>query len=120
MNEATLESGLSFVPSEDEQAMIDAVRRYCQNEIKAVGDKYGEDYIPTGEMRAILKALTEFGFVNGPISVDHGGLGLSWKTFGLLLEELFAVNASIGITAFIQTMVATLAEGLFGDELRER
>jgi len=120
MSEETLGSGLSFVPSEDEQAMVDAARRYCQNEIKAIGDRYGEDYIPTGEMRDILKALTDFGFINGPISTANGGLGLSWKTFGLLLEELFAVNASIGITAFIQTMVATLAEGLFSAELRER
>ena len=74
MSEETLGSGLSFVPSEDEQAMVDAARRYCQNEIKAIGDRYGEDYIPTGEMRDILKALTDFGFINGPISVAHGGL----------------------------------------------
>lgn len=120
MSEETLGSGLSFVTSEDEQAMVEAARRYCQNEIRAIGDRYGEDYIPTGEMRDILRALTDFGFINGPISTAHGGLGLSWKTFGLLLEELCAVNASIGITAFIQAMVATLAEGLFSSELREQ
>lgn len=120
MSEETLESGLSFVPSQDEEAMVDAARRFCQNEIKAIGDKYGEQYIPTDEMRKILKQLIDFGFVSGPIAVTNGGLGLSWKTFGLLLEELFAVNASIGITAFIQTMVATIAEGLFSDELREK
>lgn len=120
MNEDTLSSGLSFVASADEQAMIDAVRRYCQNEIKNLVDEYGENYIPTEQMREILKGLTEFGFVSGPVAPEHGGLGLSWKTFALLLEELCAVSLSVGITAFIQTMTARIAEKLFSDELRER
>jgi alkylation response protein AidB-like acyl-CoA dehydrogenase len=120
MSRESLASGLSFVASRDEDAMVDAARRYCQKNIKAVSERYGEDYIPTDEMREILRGLTDFGFVSGPIAAEHGGLGLSWKTFGLLLEELFAVNASIGITAFIQTMFATLVEGLCSAGLRER
>lgn len=120
MSESSIESGLSFVMSADEQAMVDAVRRYCENEIKPVLDSHGENYIPTAQMREMLKSLTEFGFVGGPITVENGGLGLSWKTFGLLLEELCAVSLSVGITAFIQTMVANVAEKLFSDELRQR
>ena len=101
--------------------MIDSVRRYCQTEIGAFVKAHGaETYIPTEKMREILKGLTEFGFVGGPVSPEHGGLGLSWKTFGLLLEELCAVSLSIGITAFIQTMVANLAEQLLSPELRDK
>ncbi len=120
MSELSIPSGLSFEPSADERLMIDAVRRYCENQIKAISDQYGEQYIPTEAMRGILKKLTEFGFVSGPVAPENGGLGLSWKTFGLLLEELFAVNASIGVTAFIQTMFAIMAEGLFSAELKEK
>lgn len=120
MNDATINSGYAFVPSDDEQAMIDAVRRYCEQEIRPLADRYGETFIPTENMRAVLKGLTDFGFVNGPIATEQGGLGLSWKTFGLLLEELCAVSLSIGITAFIQTMAASLASQLFAPALRDR
>lgn len=121
MSELTIPSGISFEPSEDERMMIDSVRRYCQTEIAAFVKAHGaETYIPTEKMRELLKGLTEFGFVGGPIAQEHGGLGLSWKTFGLLLEELCAVSLSIGITAFIQTMVATLAEKLLAPELRDK
>lgn len=121
MSELTIPSGISFEPSEDERMMIDSVRRYCQTEIAAFVKAHGaENYIPTEKMRELLKGLTEFGFVGGPIAQEHGGLGLSWKTFGLLLEELCAVSLSIGITAFIQTMVATLAEKLLAPELRDK
>ena len=120
MSDDHIPSGLSFAVSADEQAMIAAVRRYCENEIRPRLKGREEDYIGTDEMRELLKALTEFGFVSGPIAPEHGGLGLSWKTFGLLLEELCAVSPSVGITAFIQTMVATLAEKLFTPELREQ
>jgi hypothetical protein len=96
MSELTIPSGISFEPSEDERMMIDSVRRYCQTEIAAFVKAHGaENYIPTEKMRELLKGLTEFGFVGGPIAQEHGGLGLSWKTFGLLLEELCAVSLSI-------------------------
>ena len=121
MSELTIPSGISFELSDDERMMIDSVRRYCQTEIAAFVKAHGaETYIPTEKMRELLKGLTEFGFVGGPIAQEHGGLGLSWKTFGLLLEELCAVSLSIGITAFIQTMVATLAEKLLAPELRNK
>lgn len=121
MSELTIPSGISFELSDDERMMIDSVRRYCQTEIAAFVKAHGaETYIPTEKMRELLKGLTEFGFVGGPIAQEHGGLGLSWKTFGLLLEELCAVSLSIGITAFIQTMVATLCEKLLAPELRDK
>lgn len=117
----TTPSGISFELSDDERMMIDSVRDYCQTEIAAFVKAHGaENYIPTEKMRELLKGLTEFGFVGGPIAQEHGGLGLSWKTFGLLLEELCAVSLSIGITAFIQTMVATLCEKLLSPELRDK
>lgn len=116
-----IDSGISFELSDDERMMVDSVCHYCQTEIAAFVKAHGaENYIPTEKMRELLKGLTEFGFVGGPIAQEHGGLGLSWKTFGLLLEELCAVSLSIGITAFIQTMVATLCEKLLAPELRDK
>src|SRR5271169_735035 len=91
--------GLSFALSDEQQMMVEAVRRFCESEIRPLMKARGEQLLPVEQMRGILKQLTEFGFVTGPIAVEHGGLGLSWKTFGLILEELARTSISITITA---------------------
>jgi acyl-CoA dehydrogenase len=118
--ESTPYTGLSFALAEDQQMMVDAVRRFCDKEIAPFVKANGERLIPTDQMRGLLVQLTEYGFVNGPISVAHGGLGLSWKTFGLILEELARTSVDITITAFIQTMIAFAMDRLAPAELRDR
>jgi acyl-CoA dehydrogenase len=112
--------GLSFALSEEQQMMVEAVRRYCDSEIRPLMKIHGEQLLPTEQMRAILRQLTEFGFITGPIAIEHGGLGLSWKTFGLILEELSRTSIAITITAFIQTMVAYVIEQVASPELRDQ
>jgi alkylation response protein AidB-like acyl-CoA dehydrogenase len=116
----TAPHGLSFALSEEQQMMVEAVRRFCESEIRPLMKAQGERLLTTDEMRGILQQLTEFGFVTGPIAVEHGGLGLSWKTFGLILEELARTSLAITITAFIQTMVAYVVEQLAAPELRSQ
>jgi alkylation response protein AidB-like acyl-CoA dehydrogenase len=118
--ESAPHTGLSFALAEDQQMMVDAVRRFCEKEIAPFVKAHGERLIPTEQMRGLLVQLTEYGFVNGPISAEYGGLGLSWKTFGLILEELARTSVAIAITAFIQTMVAFAVEKLAPAELRDR
>jgi len=100
--------------------MVDAVRRFCEKEIAPFVKAHGERLIPIDRMRGLLVQLTDFGFVNGPISVEHGGLGLSWKTFGLILEELAHTSMDVTVTAFIQTMVAFAVDTLAPKNLRDR
>jgi acyl-CoA dehydrogenase len=112
--------GLAFALSEEQQMMVEAVRRFCESEIRPLMKIHGEQLLPKEQMRGILKQLTEFGLVGGPIAVEHGGLGLSWKTFGLILEELARTSLAITITAFIQTMVAHVVEQLAAPGLRDK
>jgi acyl-CoA dehydrogenase len=116
----TAPHGLSFALSGEQQMMVEAVRRFCESEIRPLMRAHGERQLTTDEMRGILQQLTEFGFVTGPIAVEHGGLGLSWKTFGLILEELARTSLAITITAFIQTMVSYVVEQLATPELRSK
>lgn len=113
-------TGLSFALSEEQQMMVDAVRRYCENEIRPLMKAKGEAAISTAEMRQILQGLSEFGFVNGVVSVEHGGLGLSWMTFSLILEELARVSMTITIAAFIHSLFANFLDAHAPAELRER
>jgi acyl-CoA dehydrogenase len=118
--ESAPHTGLSFALAEDQQMIVDAVRRFCDKEIAPFVKAHGERLIPTDQMRGLLVQLTEYGFVSGPISVEHGGVGLSWKTFGLVLEELARTSMDITFTAFIQTMVAFVVEKLAPAALRDR
>lgn len=117
MTQPSLSSGYSFVASADERALCDALRRYCEREIVPYLRVHGEQYIPRERMREFLRGLSTFGLVGGSLAERHGGAGLSWKTVALLLEELCVTSVAIGVTALIQTMVATLAERLFSETL---
>jgi acyl-CoA dehydrogenase len=112
--------GLSFALSDEQQMMVEAVRRFCDSEIRPLMKVHGEQLLPIEQMRGILKQLTEFGFITGPIAIEQGGLGLSWQTFGLILEELARTSVAITITAFIQTMVAYVIEQVAPKELRDQ
>jgi alkylation response protein AidB-like acyl-CoA dehydrogenase len=114
----------SFTLSRDQEAMVATCRRYCENKLRPLIEAHrkaqGDTLIPKERMKDILKELTHFGFVCGPIAVEHGGLGLSWKSFGLLLEELAAVSFDVMVTAFIQTMFANLVSKISSSAIRER
>jgi acyl-CoA dehydrogenase len=118
--ESAPHTGISFALAEDQQMLVDAVRRFCDKEIAPFVEARREGLIPTDQMRGLMVSLTEYGFVGGPIAVEHGGLGLSWKTFGLILEELARTSLDVTITVFIQTMVAFVVDTLASQELRDR
>jgi alkylation response protein AidB-like acyl-CoA dehydrogenase len=112
--------GLSLTLSSDELEMIEAVRRYCTGELLPFVRSHGPNYIPPETMRKIFKRLSEFGFVNGPLNAESGGLGISLKMFGLILEEVCRVSASVGTAALIQTLMARAFVNLATSDLRER
>lgn len=114
------DSGISFAQSEEQRAAVEAVRRFAEGEIRPFAKAHGEEYIPKRQMQPLLKRLTEFGFVCGPIRPENGGLGLSWKTYGLIFEELACVSIDVAATTLIQTLVASLIEKIAPAAIRER
>jgi acyl-CoA dehydrogenase len=82
----------------DEQRMLkETVHRFLQKEIVPLAsdlDRQG----PLSKERAhsFLKQLAPFGYLGSTIPEDAGGAGLTFLTYGLLMEELRRAYASLG------------------------
>ena len=91
--------------------MIDGFRKLLDAEIKPVADSYSDTLMPAEEVRELLAALVDFGFVRGWTDTSDGGLGIDYLTSGLLYEELARVFPDLAGTAFItEGAVTSIAE----------
>lgn len=112
--------GISFAANEEQRAAVDAVRRFAGREVRPFMKAHGDAFIPRSDMQPMLRRLTELGFVCGPVSPENGGLGLDWKTYALMYEELACVSVDVAATVLIQTLAVTFIERFAPTAVRER
>ncbi|MDY6907802.1 MAG: acyl-CoA dehydrogenase family protein [Chloroflexota bacterium] len=74
----------------DEQKMICTnARNFIAKEIAPVADEYDRRGALTKEEAVgFIKQLIPFGYYNGTMSEEYGGMGLDYLTDGMLIEEL--------------------------------
>ena len=112
---------MTFGMTEEQQMAVAGLRRYLENEIEPkVRDYLNEGrLIPTGQMKAILRSLSDFGLIRAPYPEESGGLGLDWLTHLLLFEEVIYTSVDLAMPILIN---AVGAGGLLAasDELRDR
>jgi acyl-CoA dehydrogenase len=85
----------------DEQLMLKkTIRKISQEVLEPAIKKQGtEKPFPKEFVHQMLKTLQPFGFLNGTIPIEQGGMGLDPLTMGLMLEEL-------PVEIFLNVMVA--------------
>ncbi len=93
---------MDFSLSEEQQIAVEAFRRFLEEEIRPLVQKYDDSFISKNEMQAVLKDLLQFGMGNGMVSERDGGMGLDPVTFGLLFEQLARVSPDVSIVVLIQ------------------
>jgi isovaleryl-CoA dehydrogenase len=81
--------------TEDERALRDATRRFVRKEIQPVADRMDrEDYFP----RDVFRRLGEQGFLGPTVPTSYGGLGLSYLSQALILEEIARVSPALALS----------------------
>jgi isovaleryl-CoA dehydrogenase len=81
--------------SEEERELREAARRFVRKEVAPVADRMDrEDYFP----RDVFRRLGEQGFLGVTVPVEYGGLGLSYLSQALLLEELARVSPALALS----------------------
>ncbi|MCP3991308.1 MAG: acyl-CoA dehydrogenase, partial [Actinomycetia bacterium] len=107
--------------SDEQQAGVDVLRRFLDNEIEPKAREYIDEgkFIPTEQMKEFLQALSSFGLVSGPYPEEHGGLGSDWTTHLLLFEEVAYTSVDLAVPILINVVGASSLLGA-SDELRER
>lgn len=87
-----------FFELTDEQQMLrDTVRRFLVKEIIPIAsDLDREGPIPKEKAHDLIKMLIPFGYLGSTIPEEDGGAGVTFLTYGLLIEELRRAWASLG------------------------
>jgi len=81
--------------TEEERELRDAARRFARKDIQPVADRMDrEDYFP----RDVFRRLGEQGFLGLTVPVEYGGLGLSYLSQALILEEIARVSPALALS----------------------
>jgi alkylation response protein AidB-like acyl-CoA dehydrogenase len=97
---------MNFLPSEEQRAAVDGLRRYLDDVIEPEFLSHGDGFIPREKMQGWIQGLTDFGLINAPHSVSWGGLGLDWQTHILLAEEVAVSSVDICLSLALNTVCA--------------
>lgn len=110
----------NFQLSEERRQFQEMARKFAENEVKPLNDKFDDDWETHRYMPQVLKKAAELGFMGLTIDPKFGGTGADGMTTMAVIEELAAVNGGvacvIGDTWFAQTPIIIAAN----DEQRER
>jgi isovaleryl-CoA dehydrogenase len=81
--------------SDEERELREAARRFARKEIAPVAERMDrEDYFP----RDVFRHLGEQGFLGVTVPTEYGGLGLSYVSQALILEEIARVSPALALS----------------------
>jgi alkylation response protein AidB-like acyl-CoA dehydrogenase len=98
----------------DEQIMFrDMAKDFAIREIlPSVRDRDREErFFPE-----IMEKLGEQGLLGAAVPQEHGGLGLDWLTFGMIIEQIAMYDASVAANLLIASTLQALPMVNFGTE----
>ncbi|WP_158056312.1 acyl-CoA dehydrogenase family protein [Halorussus halophilus] len=85
---------MDFGLSDEQKQIREEVRRFAENEIAPVAKEYDvEEKYPWD----VMDKAAEMGLLGAHIPLDYGGAGYSNLESAIITEELFAVDAGIGL-----------------------
>ena len=67
---------MNFQRSEEQQMIIENLRKYLDSEIEPAFREHGEGFIPREKMQEWTQGLTEFGLIKAPFGEEWGGFGM--------------------------------------------
>jgi acyl-CoA dehydrogenase len=85
---------MEFELSEEQKQVRDEVRRFAENEIEPVAAEYDEAETYPHD---VMEEAAKMGLTGAAIPVEYGGAGYSTLELAIIIEELFAADAGIGL-----------------------
>jgi alkylation response protein AidB-like acyl-CoA dehydrogenase len=86
--------GVGTALSEEQQAVVEAVGRFAENENRPVAGEYDREGKYPHE---VMGKAAEMGLPGAHFPVEYGGAGCPTLEMALITEELFAVDPGIGL-----------------------
>ncbi|MBZ0289809.1 MAG: acyl-CoA dehydrogenase family protein, partial [Anaerolineae bacterium] len=95
---------VSFTPTEEQQLLVDTIRRYAVNDVRKVAHEADEDSRPPSN---VVKTGWQIGLVPSAIPEELGGFGeLSAVTGALAAEELAFGDLSVAMHVLAPALFA--------------
>jgi len=90
--------------NEEQKILKKNAREFMEREIAPVADEYDRKYLPLpkGMSVELLKKLLPLGYIGAVLPQEYGGQGLDLVSYGILVEEISRVYASLGLIAVMQ------------------
>ena len=86
---------MDFSLSQEQEQIREEVRRFAENEVKPVASEYDtEEKFP----HDVVEKAGELGLTGPAIPIEYGGAGYSALDTAMIIEELFAADAGIGLS----------------------
>ncbi|MEW5945211.1 MAG: acyl-CoA dehydrogenase family protein [bacterium] len=112
---------MDFQLSEEQRSLVQTVRKFLEKEVAPAADELDRKG-PMDRAAALefIAKLKPFGYVAGQVPREDGGDGISHLTYGILLEEMKKVYASLGGIASITASCARVISELGSGEQKKR
>ena len=117
MNLPQIERPVRHTDPEEEAALLDAIERWLDKEVRPVAMKLEHDDIYPAKLVEDMKAMGLFGAVLDP---KWGGLGLSASTYAKIVMKISTVWMSLTGIFNSHLMMASLVEKYGTDEQKQR
>ncbi|MHA7598447.1 acyl-CoA dehydrogenase [Alicycliphilus sp. T452] len=103
--------------TEDERAIRDAARAYCQDKLAPrVLDMFRHEKTDVG----IFREMGELGLLGPTIPAQYGGAGLNYVSYGLVAREIERVDSGYRSMASVQSSLVMVPINEFGSEAQKQ
>lgn len=106
-----------FALTDDQQALAEAVRAFCQDRIAPTAE---EDDEAERFRKELMQEMGEQGFCGVPAPEAHGGLGLGYLDYCVILEEIARVSASYAVSVAVTGLPQMILARFGTDEQKDR
>ena len=112
---------MDFEPDDTQKAILDNARAFLTKEIAPLAAEYDRGKrLDKETARDLIRRLIPLGYVVGPMPEEYGGAGLSWLTYGMMMEELWKAYAALGLVVMIQGAPARMLLEQGSEEQKSR
>ncbi len=108
---------MSFEPTEEQRAIADTVRKFCEKELRPHVKRWDQEDTYPDEA---LAGFREMGLFGATISEEHGGLGWDTTTYALVIMEIAGVWMSLSGIINTHLIMAHAVSSFGTDEQKKR
>lgn len=106
-----------LILTEEQKLIRNSAREFAEKEVKPfVMEMELNHKYPTH----LVKRMGELGFIGLPHDEAYGGLGGSWTTYGIVLEEISKVSNTLGLLLVLETVMCGIPVAVGGNLEQKR